>query len=117
MPYGEWNGQKHDEIPETDKWVYLVQYTAGAEGWNCIETDAMVFYDVQYSWRVMEQSKGRIDRMNTPFIDLYYYVLASKAGIDQAILKTLSTKQNFNEKSYIKELGIKPFEEDLKLAA
>ena len=97
IPFTEWNGQKHEEILDSDNWLYLVQYTAGAEGWNCITTDAIFFYSLTYSWRAFEQSHGRIDRMNTPFKELYYYVARSMAPIDQSIWKALKTKKNFNE--------------------
>ena len=100
VPMAEWNGQKHQEIPETDAWIYLVQYTAGAEGWNCIATDAMLFFSLNYSYKVMHQSKGRIDRLNTPYVDLYYYILRSNSGIDNAIAKALTSKKNFNEKEF-----------------
>lgn len=106
-PVGEWNGQKHQEIPEGEKWLYLVQYTAGAEGWNCVSTNAMAFWSLNYSWRIMEQAKGRIDRMNTPFVDLYYYVLRSMSPIDVAIIKTLGIKKDFNERAFIKGMGVK----------
>ena len=103
--YSEWNGHFHQAIPQGDEWIYLVQYTSGSEGWNCTTTNAMLFYTQNYSYRVMEQSMGRTDRLNTPFTNLYYYILKSKAPIDLAISRAVREKKNFSKAAFVKKMS------------
>lgn len=98
----EWTGHKHQPIPDSKRWIYLCQYTSACEGWNCVVTDAIVFFSQNYSYKIVAQAYGRIDRLNTPFIDLYYYHLKSRSGIDLAISKALRDKKTFNERRFVK---------------
>ncbi len=101
----EWNGHKHEDVPTTTSWVYLVQYVAGAEAWECVETDAMCFFSMPYSWKKWDQAHGRIDRLHTSFLDLHYYVLMSEAPIDRGVAKSLASQKTFNESAFAAEMG------------
>lgn len=105
ITYAEWNGHKHEETPKSESWLYLVNYAAGAEGWNCIETNTIIFYSLNYSYRTTVQAEGRIDRMNTTYKYLNYYYITTKAPIDVAINRALHRKKTFNEKDFVGNLS------------
>lgn len=104
--YFQWNGHRHEYIPDQEKWLYFVQYTAGSEGWNCISTNVMMFYSLNYSYRMMEQAEGRIDRLNTKFKDLEYYTLMSRSKIEKDIYRTVINKKNFNGMTWARKEGV-----------
>lgn len=101
LPTAQWNGHRHDAIPAESRWVYICQYTSAAEGWNCTSTDTVLFWSLNYSWRVTEQCEGRIDRLNTPYSRLNYYFLESKSSIDEAVRRSLNSKKVFNERAFV----------------
>ena len=101
LPTAQWNGHRHDAIPAEPRWVYICQYTSAAEGWNCTSTDTVLFWSLNYSWRVTEQCEGRIDRLNTPYSRLRYYFLESHSSIDEAVRRSLSSKKVFNERAFV----------------
>nr|DAF07587.1 MAG TPA: Chromatin remodeling complex ATPase [Caudoviricetes sp.] len=101
LPTAQWNGHRHDAIPAEPRWVYICQYTSAAEGWNCTSTDTILFWSLNYSWRVTEQCEGRIDRLNTPYSRLKYYFLESHSSIDEAVRRSLSSKKVFNERAFV----------------
>lgn len=104
--YRQWNGHRHDELPNTEEWLYFVQYTSGSEGWNCITTNTIMFYSLNYSYRNMEQAEGRIDRINTPFTNLSYYILMSNSKIEKDIYQTIERKQKFNIIAWARKSGV-----------
>lgn len=105
ITFSEWNGHRHEKIPMGDCWAYLVQYAAGSEGWNCVATDTMIFFSQNYSYKSMVQARGRIDRLNTPYSDLYYFTLKTEAPIDRAIGMALKQKREFNESAFVGNLS------------
>ena len=101
VPTAQWNGHRHDAIPGGDRWIYICQYASAAEGWNCVDTNTVLFWSLNYSWRVTEQCEGRIDRLNTPYSRLKYYFLESHSSIDEAVRRSLSSKKVFNERAFV----------------
>lgn len=102
----EWNGHKKENIPISDRWVYLVQYSSGSESWNCIETNAMILFSLTYSYKRYVQSMGRIDRLDSPWEQLYIYLLVSDSVIDRAVKKALDEKRSFNERNLLENVQI-----------
>lgn len=97
----EWSGHRHQPAPVGKKWVYICQYNA-CEGWELTSTNCVVFYSQNYSYKVVTQAAGRVDRLNTPYNELFYFHLKSRSGIDLAISRALHEKRKFNERRWCK---------------
>ena len=102
IPVSEYNGHLHESLPQGKTWIYLAQYLSAGEAWNCTETNAIILYSRNYSYKQTVQAMGRIDRQNTPFLNLYYYFFSSKSRIDKGITESYSKKKNFNENKFMK---------------
>jgi hypothetical protein len=60
----------------------------------------MILHSLNYSWKVSEQAKGRIDRLDTPFKDLWYYSFTTDSFVDKAIQRAVDAKETFNARRY-----------------
>jgi hypothetical protein len=57
---------------------------------------------------------GRIDRLDTLYTDLYYYILVSNSNVDRAIQRALQAKKNFNWRKFMDQNGQKG-QEDVRI--
>src|SRR3989338_2418144 len=85
---------------KTNEAKYLVCHPlSGGKGLTLINSNAMVFYSLDYSWESNYQMRERIHRIGTKNSCLYIYLLAS-GTIDVEIFKAIEKKQTLQNIIY-----------------
>lgn len=78
---------------------YLGQQVSSCEGISLSKADALVFYNFGYSGKNFIQAIDRLTLKDRTSNDVYF--IFEKGSLTEAIYKTVSKKENFNNKSFL----------------
>ncbi len=95
-----------EEFQASDNKTFLGQFVSSREGVRLDTADAIIFYNIDFSYLSYDQARERIVSKERQKPALLYWVF-SKGGIEEKIYRVVKNKKDFTNYYFKKEYGIK----------
>jgi len=93
-----------EEFQQSKDKTYLGQFVSSREGIRLDTADAILFYGIDFSYLSYEQSKNRIISKERTKEAVLYWIFC-KGGIEEKILKTVRSKENYTSSYFNRDFG------------